>query len=89
MFEKVISDLLNQSLSSFIQITDKKQLDVGLFSGELELNNMKLKTDIFDDSPVPFKLLYGQVGKIFFQIPYLDLFNKSVVIEITDIFGFV
>jgi len=53
------------------------------------LNNMKLKSTLFNDSPLPFALRYGQVGKIYLKIPFWDMFKSPLVIQIEDIFGLV
>ncbi len=50
---------------------------------------MKMKASIFDDSPLPFALHYGQVGRIFLKIPIWDMFKSPLVIEIEDVFGIV
>ena len=50
---------------------------------------MRLKSTIFDDSPLPFSLQYGHVGKIYLKIPIWDMFKSPLVIEIEDVFGFV
>jgi len=50
---------------------------------------MRLKSTMFDDSPMPFALAYGQVGRINLKIPFWDMFQSPLVIEIKDIFGFV
>ena len=50
---------------------------------------MKLKSTLFDSMPLPFKLIYGQVGKIHLEIPIWSGFNSPVVIEVENVFGFV
>ena len=87
MFEKLISDLLNQHLGRFIENIDSKQLGASIYSGSLKLSNMRLKESMFDDSPLPFYLKHGQVGLISIKIPYWDMFKSPLVIEISDIFG--
>lgn len=59
MIEKILSDLLNSKLGKFIENINKKQIGSSLFSGNVELKNMKLKSTMFDDSPLPFSLKYG------------------------------
>ena len=58
-------------------------------SGSLKLENMKLKQDLFDDSPLPFELEYGQVGKIYIKIPIWDMFASPMIINIENVFGLV
>ena len=50
---------------------------------------MKLKTTLFNDSPLPFLLQSGQVGRIFFKIPFWDMFASPLIIDISDVFGLV
>jgi len=59
MFENIISDLLNQHLGAFIENIDKKQLSSSIYKGSLLLKNMRLKANLFESSPVPFKLVHG------------------------------
>jgi hypothetical protein len=44
---------------------------------------------MFDDSPLPFELKYGNVGRIHLKIPFWDSFKSPLVIEIEDVFGLV
>ena len=44
---------------------------------------------MFDQSPLPFQLDYGQVGRIYLKIPFWDMFKSPLVIEIEDVFGYV
>jgi hypothetical protein len=44
---------------------------------------------MFDASPVPFKVKYGQIGKIFIKIPLWDMFKSPLIIEISDIIAVV
>ena len=50
---------------------------------------MRLKTTLFDDSPLPFAIRYGHVGRIYLKIPIWDMFKSPLVIEIEDVFGFI
>jgi len=84
-----LSDLLNQHLGKFIENIDKSQLGATIFKSSVELKNMKLKASLFDDSPLPFALKYGQVGRIFVKVPLWDMFKTPLVIEIEDVIGLV
>lgn len=50
---------------------------------------MKLNTALFNSLPVPFQLVYGQVGLINLTIPIWNMFNSPLIIEIEDVFGVV
>jgi hypothetical protein len=58
-----------------------------MFSGSLTLYNLSLKSTMFDDSPLPFALEYGNVGRIHLKIPLWNRFKSPLVIEVDDVFG--
>lgn len=89
MFESLITQILNKVLGDFIENIDPSQLKISIGSGKVNLRNMKLKSTLFDSMPLPFKLVYGQVGKIHLQIPVWNMFNSPLIIEIEDVFGYV
>ena len=88
MLESYISSVLNQLLGQFIEDIDYGQLGAS-FSGTLTLTDMQLKRTIFDDSPLPFALKFGHVGRIYLKIPIWDMFKSPLIIEIEDVFGFI
>jgi hypothetical protein len=73
MFDKIIVDILNSKLQAFIENLDPNQLGSSLLKGSLTLENLQLKTSLFNDSPLPFLLQAGQVGKIALKIPFWNL----------------
>jgi vacuolar protein sorting-associated protein 13A/C len=50
---------------------------------------MKLKASLFNSMPVPFQLIYGQVGLIHLKIPVWNMFKSPLVIEIENVFGII
>ena len=89
MFEKIITDVLNQHLGAYIDVVDKEQLGASIYSGSVSLLNVRLKATMFDSAPVPFSLRYGQIGRIYLKIPIWDMFSSPLVIEIEDVIGVV
>ena len=55
-------------------------------SGDVLLENLQIKNTLFDNMPLPFKLHYGKVGRIFLDIPMTGIFSKPLKIELSDIF---
>lgn len=82
MLETIITGLLNKYLSKFIHNLDPSQLDLSIFKGEIELEDLSVRPDILDSLPLPFKLHLGKVGKIKVDIPVLSLASKPIKIEI-------
>ena len=89
MFEKLITQILNKVLGDFIENIDPSQLNISIKSGKVYLEDMKLKTTLFDSMPLPFKLVSGQVGKIHLQIPVWNMFNSPLMIQVENVYGLV
>lgn len=53
------------------------------------MTNVKLKPSLFDSLPLPFALVFGQVGALHLKIPVWNMFSDPLVIEITDLFALV
>lgn len=45
MFEGAVAALLNRFLGNYVEDLDTENFNVGIFSGEAELTNLKLKTE--------------------------------------------
>lgn len=86
MFEGLITSLLNRILGDFVEGIKADQLSVSMFSGDVELFNLSIKPTILDNMPLPFKLRYGKVGRIFVDVPVTSLLSSPLKIEISEIF---
>ena len=89
MLERLISSVLNRTLGNFIENLDAEQLNISIWNSNVKLENLQIKPTIFDSMPVPFTLHYGKVGKIFIDIPILNINNSPLKIEISDVFVFI
>lgn len=45
MFERVVATLLHRYLGKYIQDLDTENLNVGIFGGDVQLSNLKIKPD--------------------------------------------
>ncbi|KAJ3227354.1 hypothetical protein HK099_002420 [Clydaea vesicula] len=59
---------------------------VGIWSGNVVLNNLKLKTSALDKFNLPINVSEGYLGNLNCTIPWNDLKNKPIKIEISDIY---
>jgi vacuolar protein sorting-associated protein 13A/C len=90
MFEALISAFLESSLGQFVCL-DKDQLKVGMWGGNLELQNLKIKITILDDlfteleSPAAFTLVKGVVGTLNLSFNWAKLNSVPVRIALSDI----
>jgi len=86
MFEGIITNILNRVLGDFIEGIKAEQLSISMLSGDVELFNLSIKPDILDNLPLPFKLKYGKVGRIFVDVPVTSLLSSPLKIEVSEIF---
>jgi hypothetical protein len=47
MFEGLLESILNKVLGQYIQGLNKKDLSISVWSGDVQLTNVKLRADIF------------------------------------------
>ena len=47
MFESLLNSILEKTLGQYIEGLKKEDLEVSVWSGDVELNNVKIKKDIF------------------------------------------
>lgn len=86
MFEGVIANLLNKILGDFIEGIESKQLNISILKGDVELFNLSIKPDFLETLPLPFKLKYGKVGRIFVDVPVTGLLSKPLKLQVSEIF---
>jgi vacuolar protein sorting-associated protein 13A/C len=78
---KVLSSLLGE----YIEGLDKNNMDVGIWSGNVKIENVALKRDLSDRFNLPFDFKFNHVGRISAKIPWKSLSNSPVEIEFEDL----
>ncbi|XP_028328893.1 vacuolar protein sorting-associated protein 13C-like isoform X2 [Gouania willdenowi] len=79
VFESVVSDLLNRFIGDYVENLDKSQLKIGIWGGNVVLENLKVKENALSEFNVPFKVKAGQIGKLTLKIPWKNLYSDAVV----------
>ncbi|KAI0984118.1 hypothetical protein GJ496_007461, partial [Pomphorhynchus laevis] len=85
MFEGLIASILNRFFSGYIDEIDYKNLQIGLISGTVELNNLAIKQDALFQFDVPIEVCGGSIGKLKVKVPWTSIYNKPVVVNIEDV----
>ena len=62
MFESILESVLNNVLGEYIQNLNRDDLSVSIWGGDIELNDVMLRTDLFDKFKLPLDLVYGRIG---------------------------
>lgn len=86
MFESLVANLINRFLGSYIENFDPKQLNIGIWSGDVKLRNLRLKKESLDEFKLPIDVKFGHLGELTLQIPWSNLKSKPVRIIIEDLY---
>lgn len=86
MFESLVATLLNRFLGSYIENFDPKQLNIGIWSGDVHLKNLRLKKESLDKFKLPVDVKFGHLGELTLQIPWSNLKGKPVKVIIEDVY---
>uniref|UniRef100_A0A8P4GHH0 Vacuolar protein sorting-associated protein 13C n=1 Tax=Dicentrarchus labrax TaxID=13489 RepID=A0A8P4GHH0_DICLA len=86
VFESLVSDLLNRFIGDYVENLDKSQLKIGIWGGNVVLENLKVKENALSEFDVPFKVKAGQIGKLTLKIPWKNLYNDAVVATLDGLY---
>jgi vacuolar protein sorting-associated protein 13A/C len=86
MLEGLVSNLLNRFLGMYVQNFDPKQLNVGIWSGDVKLRDLELRREALDQLHLPLNVVAGHLGSLTLSIPWSNLRGKPLKINIEDVF---
>jgi vacuolar protein sorting-associated protein 13A/C len=86
MLEGLVANLLNRFLGMYVQNFDAKQLNVGIWSGDVKLKDLELRREALDQLHLPLNVVEGHLGQLTLQIPWSNLRGKPVKVHIEDVF---
>ncbi|AGO11202.1 AaceriACL064Cp [[Ashbya] aceris (nom. inval.)] len=86
MLESLAAGLLNRFLGSYVENFDPKQLNVGIWSGDVKLRNLKLRKESLDALNLPIDVEFGFLGDLTLSVPWSNLKNEPVKIIIEDVY---
>jgi vacuolar protein sorting-associated protein 13A/C len=82
MFESLLANLLTTRAAQFIKHIPQEQLRVGVWRGEIVLDDLELRPDCLDGLGLPLTLVAGYVGSLRISIPWSSLGTRPVVAEL-------
>jgi vacuolar protein sorting-associated protein 13A/C len=86
MLEGVVANLLNRFLGIYVKNFDAKQLNIGIWSGDVKLKNLELRREALDQLRLPLNVVEGHLGQLTLSIPWSNLRGKPVKVDIEDVF---
>ena len=86
MLEGLVANLLNRFLGMYVKNFDPKQLNVGIWNGDVKLRNLELRREALDQLHLPVNVVEGHLGQLTMSIPWTNLRGKPVRVNIEDVF---
>ena len=80
MLEGLVSNLLNRFLGMYVRNFDPKQLNVGIWSGDVKLRNLELRREALDQLHLPLNVVEGHLGSLTLQILLAVLYSNFKVV---------
>ncbi|KAK3590891.1 hypothetical protein CHS0354_020869 [Potamilus streckersoni] len=87
VFESVVVDLLNKVLGDYVENLDKSQLKLGIWGGDVVLQELDLKETALDDLDLPVKIKAGHLGKLTLKIPWKNLYTEPVIATVDGVYA--
>ncbi|KAH7648292.1 hypothetical protein FG379_000216 [Cryptosporidium bovis] len=85
MLETIIQRLLGRYLEPYVYNLSRENLRLGVLSGNLVLENLKLKENLGDILNLPLTIDSGKIGHVSITIPWTSLGYKPLVIKLKGI----
>ena len=86
MSSSIINWVIDKYLSNILEI-NKEQTKSSIWSGEIEMSNLKIKPDIFTSMNLPyFELVHGYVGKMKIKMSLPRFYKYPIKVEIDKVF---
>lgn len=81
-----VATVLNKVLGEFVQDLDSSNLKTSIFSGDINLKNVRVKTEALKKFDFPFNLKSGLVGNIQVKIPWTKLTSRPLYVKVEDVY---
>src|SRR5688572_613562 len=86
MFESILEKVLINNVGPYVTGIDKKNLKVGIWSGDIVVKNITIKPEVFKTLDIPVELKYSSVGSLKIDISWTHLASQPVVVSLEDVF---
>lgn len=86
VLSRVITSIINQFLSPFVDDLSADQLNLFSLSGKISLTNVALKANAFEEFKLPLRIVRGNIGRIEVAIPWLSLYSAPIEVNVSDVY---
>ncbi|CDW82625.1 ph domain containing protein [Stylonychia lemnae] len=95
MFEGILEKFLQQKLGKYIEGIDKQNLSFGvrqldliiqIWNGNILLENLKIKPNVFENHGLPLRLKFGKIKKLSIKVPWTRLTSSPVELTLETLY---
>jgi vacuolar protein sorting-associated protein 13A/C len=86
MFEALLEKLLERILGEYVEGISKDQMKVGIWSGNVDISYLRLKSSILAQLNLPFELKFGMIENLKMKIPWKSLSTASVEVQLRGLY---
>lgn len=81
-----MAGVLNKSLGWLIDDLNRDNLRLAISNGDIYLQNVKIRASVLKDAGLPLELAQGVVGTLRITIPWTNLYNAPVLVQVDDVY---
>ncbi|KAI9475459.1 MAG: hypothetical protein EXX96DRAFT_266961 [Benjaminiella poitrasii] len=86
MLESLVANILNRVLKNYVSNLNYDQLKIGMWKGEVNLRDLKLRRDALDKLNLPINVTEGYLGLLTLVIPWSNLRSEPVKVIIDHVY---
>lgn len=86
MAKSLLLTVLVEVLGKYVDGLTQENLKLGVWSGKIKLNNLKLRESALDELNLPVKVLKGSLKSLTVKVPWTQLDSKPVEIYLDGIY---
>jgi len=86
MLEALLEKFIINYLGRYFSGLDKKKIDIGVWKGDIAIENLALNHDLLTTSNLPIEVVYSYIARLALKVPWTRLSSSSVELTVEDVF---
>ena len=86
MAKSILLSILSEAVGKYIDGITDENLKLGIWSGEVEFDNLRLKPSALDELNLPIHVTKGFLERVRLQIPWATLSTNPVKVLIESLY---